>query len=323
MKFLIVGLGSMGKRRARLLQRLRPQAQLLGVDSSADRRAEAAALGLSVWESLPQALAEGVQAAFVCTPPATHAPLLEELLQRGVPCFSELNLVDDGYDRLQALAEQKAVPLFLSSTMLYRGETRCIRDAVHAYGRPVQYLYHIGQYLPDWHPWEDYRHFFAGSARTNGCREIFGIELPWLLQTFGAAEVVSVQHRRLTTLQIAYPDSWLVQLDHADGSGGVLAVDVASPKAVRRFECFAEGLQLFWEGTPQTLYRYDPTAAQNVPISVYDAVEHDSRYSDNIVENAYVDEIAEFLQLLEQGTPARYSFVADRQCIALMDAIGV
>ena len=27
--------------------------------------------------------------------------------------------------------------------------------------------------------------------------------------------------------------------------------------------------------------------------------------------------------LLEQGTPARYSFAADRQCIALMDVIGV
>ena len=105
------------------------------------------------------------------------------------------------------------------------------------------------------------------------------------------------------------------------GSGGVLAVDVASPKAVRRFECFAEGLQLFWEGTPQTLYRYDPTAAQNVPISVYDAVEHDSRYSDNIVENAYVDELTNFFAVLKGEESPKWSFEKDLKAIKLMDKI--
>ena len=44
MKLLIVGLGSMGKRRARLVRQLRPDAALCGVDLAESRRAEAAAL---------------------------------------------------------------------------------------------------------------------------------------------------------------------------------------------------------------------------------------------------------------------------------------
>ncbi len=323
MKVLIVGLGSMGKRRARLLGRLRPDTQLLAVDTAPARRAEAEALGFTAFSTLAEALAAGPQAAFVCTAPASHHLVLEQLLQAGGPCFTELNLVDDGYARLQALAAEKRVPLFLSSTMLYRGETRYIRDAVRAFGGPVSYIYHIGQYLPDWHPWESYKNFFVGDKRTNGCREIFGVELPWLLEAFGDARLVSVQKDRLTKLEIEYPDSWFVSLQHQSGTKGFLAVDVASPKAVRNFECFGEGLHLFWEGNPKALYRYDAASGQKQPVDVYTEVEHDSRYSDNIVENAYVDEIAEFLQVLENGATARYSYAQDQRCIDLMNEIGV
>ena len=35
----------------------------------------------------------------------------------------------------------------------------------------------LGQYLPDWHPWESYKSFFVSNKKTNGCRELFAIEL--------------------------------------------------------------------------------------------------------------------------------------------------
>ncbi len=47
------------------------------------------------------------------------------------------------------------------------------------------YTYHVGQYLPDWHPWEDIKDFFVNDKRTNGNREILVRELPWLTETFG------------------------------------------------------------------------------------------------------------------------------------------
>ncbi len=323
MNVMIVGLGSMGKRRARLLKGILPDVCLLGVDSAPARRAEAEALGFATYETLEAGIAAKPDAAFVCTAPISHAGIIRQLLQNGIPVFTELNLIDDGYDELQALAAEKNVPLFLSSTMLWRGETRYIRDSVREFGKPVSYIYHIGQYLPDWHPWENYKNFFVGDKRTNGCREIFGIELPWLLETFGEAEIISVQKDKLTELEIDYPDSWFVALHHANGTKGFLAVDVASPKAVRNFECFGEGLHLFWEGNPKALYRFDKTTGQKEPVDVYTSFEHDSRYSDNIVENAYVDEISEFLDVLDGRCTARYSYAQDQKCIDLMNEIGV
>ena len=316
----------MGKRRARLAKGMRSDIVICGVDQSEARRAEAEGLGIRAYGSIDEAVAaETPDAALVCTAPITHAGIIRTLLEKGLPTFTELNLVDDGYAENQALAAEKGVPLFLSSTMLYRGETQYIKAQVADYraktGKTVRYIYHIGQYLPDWHPWENYKNFFVGDKRTGGVREIFGIDLPWLVDAFGPVESVTVDKDKISALEVDYPDSYFVTLRHTGGVKGVLAVDVVSPKAVRNFECFGEGLHLFWEGNPKALYRFDHDTGEKIAVNTYETFEHDSRYSDNIVENAYVDELANFFAVLEQGAQPRWSFAKDQQVIDLIGQI--
>ena len=87
-------------------------------------------------------------------------------------------------------------------------------------------------------------------------REIFGIDLPWLLDAFGDVTHVTVQEDSISDLGLPYPDCVTLLLRHASGAQGVLAADVVSPKAVRNFECFGDGLHLFWEGNPKALYEF-------------------------------------------------------------------
>ena len=322
MNILIVGLGSMGKRRARLLKHLEPQLNLYGVDFSAQRREQAEEMGISTFENLATALASvKLDAALVCTAPVTHAQIIRTVLEAGVSVFTELNLVDDGYQENQVLADKNNLVLFLSSTMLYRKETQYIKEQVQQFAKPVNYIYHIGQYLPDWHPWESYKNFFVADKRTGGVREIFGIDLPWLLDAFGPVKHMSVYKDKISELEIDYPDSYFITLRHENGTKGILAADVVSPKAVRNFECFGEGLHLFWEGNPKSLYRFNKETASKEQVNLYQSVEQDPRYSDNIVENAYVDELAHFLAVLRKEQPLRYTFEQDAKTIALMDAI--
>ena len=127
------------------------------------------------------------------------------MLDAGLPVFTELNLVSDGYDALTAKAAEKGVPLFLSSTMLYRAETQYIKAQVQAFEKSVNYIYHIGQYLPDWHPWENYKNFFVGDKRTGGVREIFAIDLPWLLDAFGPVKHVYVERTSSASWKLITP----------------------------------------------------------------------------------------------------------------------
>ena len=321
MKLLIVGLGSMGKRRARLARGMDASIQISGVDTTESRRTEAEGLGITAYASIGEAAADKFDAALVCTAPITHAGIISELLDAGLPVFTELNLVSDGYEENMKKAREKGLPLFLSSTMLYRGETQYIKRQVEAFAKPVNYIYHIGQYLPDWHPWENYKNFFVGDKRTGGVREIFGIDLPWLLDTFGPVKSLHVEKDKISQLEVDYPDSYFVTLRHENGVKGMLAVDVVSPKAVRNFECFGEGLHLFWEGNPRSLYTFDHDKGEKLPVNTYESFEHDSRYSDNIVENAYVDELANFFAVLKGAEQPRYSFEKDLETIRLIEAI--
>ena len=322
MKLLIVGLGSMGKRRARLARGLDKEIRIAGVDTTQSRREESVSLGLAdaAYPSIGEAVTDfAPDAALVCTAPLSHAAVIGELLDANLPVFTELNLVSDGYLENMAKAKERGLVLFLSSTMLYRRETRYIKEQAAAFGKPVHYIYHIGQYLPDWHPWENYKNFFVGNARTGGVREILGIDLPWLLDAFGPVEHLTVQCDSISGLGLPYPDCATLMLRHASGVQGVLAADVVSPKAVRNFECFGDGLHLFWEGNPKALYEFRDGDKQ--PVDTYTSFEHDSRYSDNIVENAYVDELANFFGVLKGTEAPRWTFEKDLAAIDLMDAV--
>lgn len=321
MTALIVGLGSMGKRRIRLLKGIRPEIKIIGVDTNPDRRAQVEEMGHKTFESIDRAAAEKPDIAFVCTSPLSHHGIIKTLLGYKINTFTELNLVSDGYEELMELAKKNDTILFLSSTMLYRGEINFIMDEVKKFTKPVSYIYHIGQYLPDWHPWESYKNFFVSNKKTNGCRELFGIEMPWLIETFGKVKEVYSTADKLTELEIDFPDRFFITLTHENGTKGVLAVDIVCPKAVRNLEVFGEGLHLFWEGNPRALYKFNAETGDKEFVNTYREFEHDPRYSDNIVENAYVDEMQNFLGVVAGTERPKYSYENDLYTISVMDRI--
>ena len=127
-KLLIIGLGSMGRRRARLTKRFFPAVALAGLDSQEDRRAHfAREYDAAVFRSLEEAIKSFAPgAAAVCTSPEQHGELVLRLMRDGIPTFSELDLVEDCYDEIISI-EERGVPVsFLSSTMLFRSENRWI-----------------------------------------------------------------------------------------------------------------------------------------------------------------------------------------------------
>ena len=203
MKIIVIGLGSMGKRRIRLLSENK-DIQLLGIDSQESRCAEVKEkFGLKCYASIAEAVAaEKPDAAVISTSPLSHAAIIKECLHNNLHVFTEINLVADGYAENMALAKEKGKVLFLSSTFLYRKETQTIIEKANNANCPLNYIYHIGQYLPDWHPWESYNNYFIGNPRTNGCREIMAIDLPWIVTAFGPIKSVSAVKSKNTQLNI-------------------------------------------------------------------------------------------------------------------------
>jgi predicted dehydrogenase len=235
--------------------------------------------------------------------------------------FTELNLVSDGYDENLALAKANKLVLFLSSTFMYRDEIKKIKSLVNEANCQLNYSYHVGQYLPDWHPWENYKDFFVGDKRTNGCREIFAIELPWMIDVFGDILKVNVVKSKISGLNIDYNDNYLIIMQHTTGHKGVLAVDVVSRKAVRNLEVFGEELFLEWNGSPKGLKMYDYNEKEEKVIVLYDNVDQLKEYGEFIVENAYFNEIISFFDAINGKVTPVYDFEKDKATLKLIDEI--
>ncbi len=323
MKVLVVGLGSMGKRRMRLMREFFPFCDCAGVDSRPDRRSEAEErFSAAAYDSLPAALEQfRPEAAFVCTSPLSHSGIIRQLLEAGVAVFTEINLLPEGYRENLQLAREKGLLLFLSSTPIYRAELRWVEQHLSEQQGPVWYRYHVGQYLPDWHPWENYKDFFVGDSRTGGVREIMAIELPWMQRAFSPVESFSAAGARLTGLAIGYQDALALTLRHQNGTVGSVVFDVVSRRAVKELEVFGEGTYVHWDGSPAGLTHYDPAAGETRSIRLYDRVDQDPRYASNIVENMYVDEMQAFFDRLAGREARVHTFEEDLRVIELMDAI--
>ena len=324
MKFAVVGLGSMGCRRIRLLRHHFPEIEIVGIDWVDERRKNAQAnFEIKTAISIEQAVKDHgyLTAGLVCTSPISHELIIKNALNLGLNVFTEINLLNNYYSEVIETAENKNLKLYLSSTLLHREEIEFIQNKVLE-DKAVTYRYHVGQYLPDWHPWESYKSFFVTDKRTNGCREIFAIELPWIIKTFGQVVSMSVEKQKISNLEIDYPDTYNVLFKHETGICGSISINVVSRVAKRELDIIGERTQISWKGTPDSLKSWNSNLNEMEFIPTYDSPIHQSGYASNILENAYLSELSEFIDLLTGKTSqTRYSFNQDMQIIDLINDI--
>lgn len=323
MKVIVIGLGSMGKRRIRLLSE-KKDIQLFGIDSQDARCLEVKdKFRVKCFTSIAEVVAqEHPDAAVISTSPLSHAAIIKECLENNLHVFTEINLVPDGYAENIALAKEKDKVLFLSSTFLYRKETQTIIEKANNTTCPLNYIYHIGQYLPDWHPWESYNNYFIRNPRTNGCREIMAIDLPWIVTAFGPIKSVSAVKSKNTQLNINYNDNYLITIEHENGNKGVLAADVVTRKSIRHIDVYGETFQMSWNGTADSLQEYDIEKKEMKAIQFDDASEHVEGYAAFITENPYREELNAFLaQIADPKAVPAWTFEKDFELLKVIDQI--
>jgi predicted dehydrogenase len=260
MKFLVIGLGSMGKRRVRNLKALGIES-VAGFDPRYDRRQESAEkYGIPVFEDLDAAMhIFGPQVFVISTPPDLHMHYAYYAYGRGISCFIEASVVDA--EKIRQLGRQiknTAIVMAPSCTMRYYFGPRKIKELVSAntIGKVLNINYQTGQYLPDWHPWEKIEEFYVSKRETGGAREIVPFELTWLNDIFGKTEALGCIKTKLTDMPADIDDIYHCLLRY---DGNILAnvtVEVVSrPKATREMRILgSEGEIVFSADTNSVRY---------------------------------------------------------------------
>lgn len=238
MKFLVVGLGSMGKRRVRNLMAL-GQNEIAGVDPRGDRRAEALEkYKIAVFPDVKTAF-EAFQpdAMVISTPPGHHMEYAWLAYERGLSCFIEASVVDaDRIFELHQATINSPVLIAPSCTMRYFPGPKKVKEllSMGVIGRTLNVNYQTGQYLPDWHPWEKIEEFYVSERETGGGREIVPFELTWLNDMLGEPEALACVKTKLTDMNADIDDIYHCLLQYPEGVVANVTVEVISrPQATR------------------------------------------------------------------------------------------
>jgi predicted dehydrogenase len=260
MRFLIVGLGSMGKRRVRNLLAL-GERDIVAFDIRTDRRAEAGRLyGVATVDSFEGGMAAEPEAVIISSPPHLHLDYALAALRAGKHIFTEINCPQSlaEMDSLIEASRAANVVAAPSCTLRYHPALKKIKDLVDegVIGKVLACTYHSGNYLPNWHPWEDYRAFYVARRETGGGRDQVSFELEPIRWIMGEVRTVAAMAGKLSSLEIDAFDVYQILLGFESGALGHLLMDLIQQPPNRTFRLVSEEGMLWWDWRQFRLWMY-------------------------------------------------------------------
>ena len=184
-KILVIGLGAAGQRHARNLRSvLGDQLELLAYRSritspALNERLEvipgadpAVKLGAKVFLKLEDALSARPQAVVIANPSSQHLSVAHAAVEAGCAVFIEkpLSHTWDGVPEFLELVKRKQVPTFVGYQWRFHPLLKSLKSYLEnrPLGRLVAVRASFGEYLPGWHPYEDYRESYASRRELGG-----------------------------------------------------------------------------------------------------------------------------------------------------------
>ena len=321
MTFLVVGLGSMGKRRVRCLKALGIK-DIYGFDLRKDRTEEVSKLyGVEVFNDFDEAFDKArPDALIISVPPQYHIIYINAAIERGIHFFVEASVVDDGMKAAIDKINKMKIVAAPSATLMFHPAIKLINKIIKdgELGKISNVLLHSGQYLPDWHTYEKVSDYYVSDPATGGGREIVPFELTWFTMVFGYPKRVSGNYRR--TIEIIgaenIDDTYNCLLDYGDHLS-VVTVDVVSRYATRRLLINGSEKQLYWSWDENCVKIYDPKKGAWEQRD-YQMISAQKGYNANIGENMYIEEIAGFLDAIKNKTNFINTMEADYSVLQLL-----
>jgi predicted dehydrogenase len=256
MRFLIAGYGSIGRRHLRNLRALGEEDILL-YRSHRSTLPDDEIAGLRVESDLQAALAHRPDAVIVSNPTALHLDVAIPAAEMGCAILLEKPVSDDlaRMPELYAAVVRGGARILVGFQLRFHPTLRSMAAllAEGAIGQVTSARAHWGEYLPGWHPWEDYRQGYAARAELGGgviltlCHPFD--YLRWLM---GEYQVEWAAGGALG-LGLEVEDSAEIGLRFAQGAAGTLHLDYLQQPASHTMEVIGTRGTLRWNNADGSL----------------------------------------------------------------------
>lgn len=278
LRALLVGLGSIGQRHARNLR------ALLGTDvellayrarglrhviaeggDATEQVSVAERLGIREFTDLDEALARRPDVAFVCNPTRLHRPIAQRLAEAGCHLFIEKPIADslDGVNELARAVRDRNLVAVVGCQLRFHPLLRRVHALIQerAIGRAIAARIAVGEYLPGWHPYEDYRTSYAARRDLGGGVILTLIhELDYAFWLFGAPRKMFAVGGHLSDLELDVEDTASILMDCGSDDRSLpvhVQMDFVQRPPIRSCEIVGSAGRLTVDLVGATLRHYD------------------------------------------------------------------
>lgn len=261
MKFLIAGLGSIGRRHFRNLRALGEQDIVLYRTHHASLPDDELG-GFPVEMDLSAALKKHrPDAVIVANPTALHLDVALPAAEAGCHIFLEKPISGslERVDQLEEAANRSGSRILVGFQFRFHPTLKKAAEliGVGALGQVLTIHAHWGEYLPNWHPWEDYSTSYAARADLGGgviATLIHPLDyVRWLV---GEVDGVWSFNGHISPLAMDVEDVAEIGLRFVNGAIGGVHVNYVQRPPVHRLEIGGTGGTLSWDNADGMLHYY-------------------------------------------------------------------
>lgn len=252
-KVLIVGAGSIGRRHTENFGKYISHVDIVDIRDDRIAEAESKFKINKSFKDYNEAIAKNKYDAVIITaPPHLHLPIANKAVEFNNNIFIEKPLGIDvkGWDEVSKICSRKKLVNYVAYCHRHINYTNKFKSIIddNKIGKIFNIVIRWGSYLPDWHPWEDYRSFYMAKKEQGGgalLDESHGIDL--LRYIFGEVKEVFAIVDKISNLEITADDHAFLTLRLKNNSLAQISFDLNARYTFCKIEATGENGTAIWD----------------------------------------------------------------------------
>jgi YrbI family 3-deoxy-D-manno-octulosonate 8-phosphate phosphatase len=298
MKFVIAGLGSIGQRHLRNLLRL-GERDIVLLRTFKGKLSAGDLTDFPSETNLDAALSHRPDAVIVANPTALHMDIAIPAAEAGCHILIEKpisnRLEHIGY--LKKAMKKSGARVLVGFHFRFHPHFQKVQALLKkgGIGRPLSAHAHYGDYLPDWHPWEDYRKGYSAREELGGgvlltlCHP-----LDYLMWFLGEAVSLWKKTSKLSQLDIQVDDAAEVGFRFGNGGIGSVHLNYYQRPPAHRFEIVGTEGTIRWTQDDNILRIF------SVKSGTWSAIPGPPEFDRN---DMFLSEMRHFLEMVRANAP--------------------
>lgn len=261
-KVLVLGCGSIGQRHIRNLLSL-DAGKIFAFDIDQKKLKQVQQISSAVITShkLELLWKESPSIAFITLPNSLHIKYALEAAKNDCHLFIEKPLSHNlrNLNSLLNVVKQKKLITFVGCNMRFYWAIAKIKELLKTkpIGKIVSARIEGGQYLPDWHPWEDYRKMYSAKKSLGGGVILDGIhEIDYACWFFGEVVAVMSIYGKLSSLKIDTEDTAEILLKFKNGPLVNIHMDYIQRSYARSCKIIGDKGTIKWDFNEHSIKLY-------------------------------------------------------------------